>query len=111
MDLGHSFEVKFPNFISIRVQNRDLSYRYSEDFVRRLNETKYEEKMKHSNTKTSDHWKNTYDEKWGKSTLGSILQKPNSSQVREHYEKGLSLKIMSLDLNTTEKTKVVKADR
>jgi len=61
VDLGHSFEVKFSNFISIVVRNRDLSFRYSDDFIRRLNQTNYEEKMKHSNTKTSDHWSHTYD--------------------------------------------------
>lgn len=111
VDLGHSFELKFPNLISIKVVNRDLTYRYNDEFVKRLNQTKYEEKMKHSNTKTSDHWAQSYDEKWKQSTLGSILQKPNSHEVKEHYEKGLSLKIMSLDLNSADKTKVVRADR
>jgi len=67
--------------------------------------------MKRSNTKTSDHWGHTYDEKWNKSTLGSILNKPNSQQVKDHYEKGLSLKIMSLDLNTTDKIRVVKNEK
>jgi hypothetical protein len=39
VDLGHSFEVKFNGLISIRVSNRDLSYKYSEDFIKRINKT------------------------------------------------------------------------
>jgi hypothetical protein len=84
-DLGHSFEIKFPNFLTMKVQNRDMSYKFNDDFVKCLNETQYEEKMKKSNTKTSDHWGNTYDERWNKSTLGSMLNKPNSQQVKDHY--------------------------
>jgi hypothetical protein len=67
--------------------------------------------MKKANTKTSDHWGSSYDEKWNKSTLGSLLNKPNSEEVKNYYEKGLALKIMSLDLNTTEKTTYVKPEK
>lgn len=42
VDLGKSFEIRFPNFITIRVVNRDLTYKFSDDFVKRLNQTNYE---------------------------------------------------------------------
>jgi len=35
-------------------------------------------------------------------SLNTILKKPNSTKVQENNEKTLALKIMSLDLNTTE---------
>ena len=41
MDLGRSFEVKFNGLVSLRVNNRDLTYKYSEDFIKRLNKTEY----------------------------------------------------------------------
>lgn len=63
-DLGHNVEIKFPNFITIRIQNRDLSYKFNEEFSNRINEKSYEDKMKKSITKTSDHWGQTYDQKW-----------------------------------------------
>ena len=73
VDLGRSFEIKFPGFLTIRVVNRDLTYQFNKDFEHRVNDVGYEEKMKKSNTKTSDHWGSTYDQKWNKSTLGSLL--------------------------------------
>lgn len=78
VDLGKSFEFRFPNFVTIRVVNRDLTYKFDEAFVKKLNQTNYEEKMKKANTKTSEHWSSSYDQKWNNSTLGSLLNKPNS---------------------------------
>ena len=34
----------------------------------------------------------------------SLLKRPNTQQVQRNLDKTLALKIMSLDLNTTEKT-------
>lgn len=36
--------------------------------------------------------------------LNHLLTRPNPNQVQDNYEKTMALKIMSLDLNTAEKT-------
>ena len=60
--------------------------------------------MKKSLTKTKDHWGETQEKKWANSTLSSLINKPDPGKVEEFHEKGLALKIMGLDLNTTEKS-------
>lgn len=60
--------------------------------------------MRRSDQPTCDHWLNTYEEKWNKSTLNTLLKRPNTQKVQNYYEKSLALKIMSLDLSTAEKT-------
>jgi len=44
----------------------------------------------------------TYDDKWSRSSLSFQLKPPQTELARENYEKRIALKIMSLDLNTTE---------
>ena len=61
--------------------------------------------MKKSLTKTNQIWNKSYEQKWGTSNLSQLVQKPEVSKADELYEKGLTLKIMSLDLNTTEVAK------
>ena len=59
--------------------------------------------MKKSLKETNEFWKEGYNQKWEKSNLSSMISKPKISETQTIHEKGLALKIMSLDLNTTEK--------
>ena len=61
--------------------------------------------MKKSLTKTKEFWGESHEQKWNNSTLSSLITKPKAEEVGQIYEKGLGLKIMSLDLNTTEEAK------
>lgn len=58
--------------------------------------------MKKSLKETKSHWTDSYNQKWNQSTLGSLISKPKVEETNIVYEKGLGLKIMSLDFNTTE---------
>lgn len=60
--------------------------------------------MRKSDQATSSHWTTTYADKWTGSTLNTLLNRPNTEKTKEFGEKTLSLKIMSLDLNTNEKS-------
>jgi hypothetical protein len=42
-------------------------------------------------------------------SLNTLFTRPNAEKVQENYEKTMALKIMSLDLNTAEKTTYSKA--
>ena len=55
--------------------HKSISYQYKRDFGQVLNDQNFEHKMKKSETKTADHWKDSYENKWQKSTysLLSIL--------------------------------------
>ena len=68
-----------------------------------LNDTDYEKNLKKSLKETKQFWKEGYDQKWQQSNLSSMISKPDHNETNQLYEKGLALKIMSLDLNTTDK--------
>ena len=60
--------------------------------------------MRKSDTRTEELWSTTYQDKWASSRLNFLFKRPNSQEVKKNFEKTLALKIMSLDMNTAEKT-------
>ena len=102
-DLGKNMEIKI-GVCTIKINNKSLTYTYDQNFAKSLNNTDYEKKMKKSLTNTKEHWGESYDQKWSNSNLSNLITKPKADEVGTYYEKGLALKIMSLDLNTTEKS-------
>lgn len=60
--------------------------------------------MRKSDTKTQELWSTTYQDRWASSQLNYLFKRPNSHEVQKNFEKTLALKIMSLDMNTAEKT-------
>ena len=54
-DLGKNMDIKI-GVVSIKINNRNLTYTYEPNFAKNLNNTDYEKKMKKSLTKTKDHW-------------------------------------------------------
>jgi hypothetical protein len=55
--------------------------------------------MRKSDTQTSQHWRQSYSDKWAKSSLSKLMQKrPHSPLVKTLAEKTQALKIMSLDM-------------
>jgi len=101
--LGHDLNIDF-GFCNIRISDKNLSYTFKNDFVNTVNDTKFEHKIKKSEAPTDNFWKTSTKEKWSKSTLSGLYKKPDSDKVQTLAEKTLALKIMSLDLNTAEKT-------
>ena len=59
--------------------------------------------MKKALKDTKCHWTESYNDTWNKSNLSSLIEKPSVEVMNKTYENGLGLKIMSVDLNTTEK--------
>lgn len=102
--LGKTLDIKIGP-IKIKINNRNLSYNYENNFGSNLNVTQYEKKMKKSLKETKAHWDVPYNETWNKSQLSSLIEKPKEEEVGKNYENGLGLKIMSLDFNTTEKVR------
>jgi hypothetical protein len=103
-ELGKSLEIVIGP-CSIKIVNRDMSYSYTGNFTQQLNHTEYEKNLKKSLKETKQHWQEPYDEKWQKSNLSQMINKPEVEETNKLYEKALTLKIMSLDLNSTEKKK------
>lgn len=58
--------------------------------------------MRQSDQPTREHWEKSRQTKWEQSKMSTLLTKPNYQQVDNNFQKSLALKIMSLDLNSTE---------
>jgi nucleoid DNA-binding protein len=101
--LGYSLDIDF-GFCKVKINNRNLSYNYKQDFSTTLNKTAFESKLKKAEVSTSSFWQTSPQEKWTSSNLSQLFAKPDATKVQHLSEKTLALKIMSLDLNSTEKT-------
>jgi nucleoid DNA-binding protein len=105
--LNHSLNLAF-GFCSITITRKDLKYTYKAGIVDQLNVAPFENKMRKSTVPTASIWRSTSNERWQKSGLNTLFKRPNSPLVRSNNEKTLALKILSLDLNTADKTEVSK---
>lgn len=103
-ELGKSLDITIGP-CNIKINNRNMTYSYTNNFANQLNNTEYEKNLKKSLKETKQFWEEGYNDKWQKSNLSGMITKPSVEQTNTLYEKGLALKIMSLDLNTTEKKK------
>jgi len=101
--LGHNLNIDF-GFCRVTITNRNLSYSYKQDFSQTLNQTSFESKIKKAEVSTSSHWTNTMKDKWAQSNMSTLFKQPSPEKVQTLNEKTLALKIMSLDLNSAEKT-------
>jgi len=101
--LGHSLDIDF-GFCRVKINNRNLTYTFKQDFSGSLNQTAFESKIKKAEVSTASFWQNSMQEKWTASNLSQLWSQPDAAKVQNLSEKTLALKIMSLDLNSAEKT-------
>jgi nucleoid DNA-binding protein len=101
--LGYNIDVDF-GFAKVKINNKNLSYSYQQTFSSGLNNTAFESKIKKAEVSTSSHWQTTSQDKWANSNLSSLYKQPDADKAQVLSEKTLALKIMSLDMNSAEKT-------
>jgi len=94
---GRDIELRF-GFANVHIQNKTLKAVFKPEFKTLVNDKKYESKMKKSEVPASTAWKTTYNQSWGKSTLSTLMKRPQSPLVKTMGEKTMALKIMSLDM-------------
>jgi len=103
--LGYNLDIDF-GFAKVKINNKNLSYNYTQNFSGSLNQSAFESKIKKAETSTASHWENTHQDKWANSNLSTLYKQPNADNAQALAEKTLALKIMSLDMNSAEKTGV-----
>ena len=57
--------------------------------------------MKMSNTSCSSFWKTDYNKEWARSTLGTLVKKPETNLAEAIALKTMALKMMSIDMSST----------
>lgn len=102
--LGKDLNLDF-GFCKLRVNNKDLTYNFCGGLCNQLNTANFEGQLRKSDRETADFWKANAWQKFNKTELGTMLPKTDGTQERDQYQKTLALKIMSLDLNTTDQIK------
>jgi len=101
--LGYSLNIDF-GFCKVQIANKNFTFAYKQDFAQSLNLSSFESKIKKAEVSTSSFWQTSPEKKWASSTLSQLYKQPDAEKVNTLAEKTLALKIMSLDLNTAEKT-------
>ena len=64
-------------FCNVRFTHRNLSVVFSGDIKGTVGNFKFEDQMARQRSPVSTLWRTTYGEKWNRSTLGSLVKKPN----------------------------------
>jgi len=101
--LGYNLDIDF-GFAKVKINNKNLTYNFNQNFSGSLNQTAFESKIKKAEVSTASHWETTHQDKWANSNLSSLYKQPDAAKVSTLSEKTLALKIMSLDMNSAEKT-------
>jgi hypothetical protein len=76
---------------------RNLKCSFKESFVTSIANKNFEKAMKKGEEPASAAWKHSPEKAFLKSTLGTLIKKPQSSVVKALAEKTNALKTMSLD--------------
>jgi hypothetical protein len=88
-------------FCNVRIVNRNLKVVFHENLSKTVGGAQFEQQMVRQKSPVSTLWKTSYGETWAKSTLGSLVKKPNMQVTQTLNEKTEALRIMSLDLSSS----------
>lgn len=88
-------------FCNVRITNRNLKVVFREDLSKQIGNAKFEETMMRQRSPVSTLWKTSYGDSWARSTLGSLVKKPNEDVTMTLNEKVQALKVMSLDMSSS----------
>lgn len=105
VNMGKNIVLKF-GFVNIYFYDRNLSYNFNPEVsnsVKNVMET--QTKLKRGITPVSNNWKVNSVNKWERSSLSSILDRPYTPLIKTIDNKNQLLKVMSLDMASTAKKK------
>lgn len=101
INMGKNIALKF-SFCNIYFSDKNLRYNFAPDFTSSFkNIVDTQEKLKRGLTPISQNWKVTAVNKWEKSNLSNLLDRPKSPLIKLIDKKNQMLKIMSLDMAST----------
>ena len=87
-------------FANVRITNKSLATAFRDGLTKEVAAPQFEEQMVRQKSPVSTLWRTSYGDTWAKSTLGSLVKKPNKDVAATLDEKTQALKIMSLDLSS-----------
>lgn len=101
INVGRNVVLKF-GFLNIYFVDRNLTYNFAPNLGKTFTSiVDTQMKLKRGITPISNNWKDTAVNKWERSNLSSLLQRPQTPLIKTIDNKTQMLKIMSLDLAST----------
>jgi hypothetical protein len=88
-------------FCNVRFTARNMRAVFLKELNQEVSAPTFEDKMVRQRSPVSTIWTETYQEKWGRSTLGCLLKKPNLDVQKAMHEKTEALRLMSLDMSSS----------
>lgn len=90
-------------FANVQFINRNLKTYFADYMSRELSDKEFENRMKRMNSPVSSLWKTDTRSEFAKSTLGTLIKKPNAQVTEALMQKTQALKLMSLDMSSSTK--------
>ena len=88
-------------FCNVRFTRRCLNTVFLKELSSEVGHPTFEEKMIRQRSPVSTLWTTTYGEKWGQTTLGTLIKKPNKTVIKAMDGKTEALRVMSLDMSSS----------
>ena len=100
--------IKFENnlllqfgFANVSFVNRNLKTVFADFLTREIKDKEFETTMRRSNSPVSTVWKTNTQSEFFKSSLGTMIKKPNNEVSEALMQKTQALKWMSMDMSST----------
>jgi len=90
-------------FANIQFTNKNMKAYFADYMSRELSEKEFENRMRRMNSPVSTLWKTNTRSEFNKSTLGTLIKKPNQQVTEALMQKTQALKLMSLDMSSSTK--------
>lgn len=64
-------------FCNIRMINRSMSYTFKDDLIREVKEPQFQHNTMSNQKPVNTHWTSSYESKWARTTLSTLIPKPD----------------------------------
>lgn len=88
-------------FCNVYITNKNMQVPFADYLTRECNEPDFENKMRRMNSPVSALWRTKTSDMFNKSSLGTMIKKPNQSVADAQALKTEALKLMSMDMSSS----------
>lgn len=96
----HNISLQF-GFANVQFNNRGLKTFFAAHMTRELTDKDFETRMRRMNSPVADLWRTNTQLEFNKSSLGTLIKKPNHAVTEALMQKTQALKLMSLDMSSS----------
>jgi hypothetical protein len=95
----HNLTLQF-GFATVSFVNRSLQVRFADYLTQEVRNSAFETNMRRSNSPVAQTWRTNTQEQFFKSSLGTLIRKPNAEVNQALEQRTEALRLMSLDMSS-----------